>query len=700
MSTTKKQLHCGIILIPILLLASLLSSLFSPLLWSQQPQPATPALEQSAVPALPADIPSTAERYSFLVMGNPAGQQAVWTASDGTLHIFFQFNDRGRGPKTTSVLKLDGNGLPISEVITGNDYLKSPVNENYSLEAGTAHWKNDDEQGEKKIATRAYYAPLNGGPSEISLLAHAALQNGGKIALLPEGEARAKRMTELDLENAEHKKHVALYAVTGLDFSPTYFWAEAADKFFASVDDWGSVVPDGWETSVPALLAAQNKIKQSRAADLAAKLAHHAPNGILFTHANVFDAESAKIIPDQEVFISGKRVVSFGPAPIWSERVPTFKTIDATGKTLLPGLWDMHAHVSDNDGLLNLAGGVTTVRDLANDTDSLLARRQRIIDGKEIGTRIVLAGIIDGRGPFQGPTKVLVSTEAEARAAVDNYKRLGYVQIKIYSSVKPELVPAIIDEAHKNGLRVSGHIPAEMTAAQCVELGYDEIQHINFLILNFFPDIKNTNTIARLVEPAKVGASLDLTSPQVLSFIKLLQDHHTKLDLTLSIFEDQYLNRAGQIPRGFQPIASRLPPQVRRGLLSTGLTPPAGMDETYRKSFAKMMEFAGLLYRSGIPIEAGTDSMAGFALHRELELDVKAGIPASQVLQNATLNAARIMSLDKDLGSIVPGKLADVILVDGNPAANISDIRKTVLVVKDGVLYNSAELYAELGVTP
>jgi imidazolonepropionase-like amidohydrolase len=124
------------------------------------------------------------------------------------------------------------------------------------------------------------------------------------------------------------------------------------------------------------------------------------------------------------------------------------------------------------------------------------------------------------------------------------------------------------------------------------------------------------------------------------------------------------------------------------------------MDDTYRKSFAKMIEFAGLLYRSGIPIEAGTDSMAGFALHRELELDVQAGIPASQVLQNATLNAARIMSLDKDLGSITPGKLADLTLVEGDPTANISDIRKTVLVVKDAVLYHPAELYAELGVAP
>jgi imidazolonepropionase-like amidohydrolase len=700
MSPNKSPLQNVIIFILPMLLTSIL--------WSQQPAANAQTPPQSAVPTLPADIPVTAARYSFLLMGNLAGQQAVWTASDGTLHIFFQFNDRGRGPKTTSILKLAPDGIPVSEVITGNDYLKSPVNETYSLETGTARWKNDDEQGEKKISAPAFYSSLNGAPLEIALLAQAALHNRGKITLLPEGEARVQRMAQLDLTSTEkestgnaaagHKEHVSLYAISGLDFSPTYVWLGDPGKFFASVDTWGSIVPEGWESSVQTLLDAQNKVKESRDADLATKLAHPAPGGIWFLHANVFDSETGKIVPDQLVVVNDNRITSVGKKVTAGSVMPVL--IDATGKTLLPGLWDMHAHVTDNDGLLNLAAGVTTVRDLANDTESLMARRQRIIDGKEIGTRIVIAGIIDGRGPYQGPTKVLVSTEAEARAAVDNYKRLGYVQIKIYSSVKPELVPAIIDEAHKNGLRVSGHIPAEMTAAQCVELGYDEIQHINFLILNFFPEVKNTNTIARLVEPAKRGAGLDLTSPQVQSFIKLLQDHHTKLDLTLSIFEDQYLNRAGHIPIGFQPIASRLPAQVRRGLLSTGLVPPPGMDETYRKSFAKMMDFAGLLYRSGIPIEAGTDSMAGFALHRELELDVQAGIPPSQVLQNATLNAARIMSLDKDLGSITPGKLADLILVDGNPAVNISDIRKTVVVVKDGVLYNPAELYTELGVTP
>ncbi|MGB9197454.1 MAG: amidohydrolase family protein [Terriglobales bacterium] len=704
MITTKSLLrNVFVIIFPVLLAATL---------WSQQPAAQVP---QSAVPALPADIPANADRYSMLLMGNLAGQQAVWTASDGTLHMFFQFNDRGRGPKTTSIFKLDANGIPIAETITGNDYLKSPVDESFTNAGGSAHWKNNAEQGQKKISAASFYSSLNGAPSEVGLLAQAALKNGGKITLLPDGEARVQHITDVDVEADGQKKRVALYSITGLDFTPTYLWmddqSKGHEKFFATVDSWGSIVPEGWESAVKPLLAAQDEVKHARAEKLVKKLAHDPPpGGTLFRAANVFNAESGEIDTNRDVLIVGNRIVEIGadgsllePLSIRNGKVsrpPPPQVIDARGKTLLPGLWDMHAHVGDNDGLLNLAAGVTTVRDLANDTDSLLARRQRIADGKEIGTRIVIAGIIDGRGPYQGPTKVLVSTEAEARAAVDNYKRLGYVQIKIYSSVPPALVPAIIDEAHKNGLRVSGHIPAEMTADQCVKLGYDEIQHINFLVLNFFPEIKDTNTITRLTKPGEITAGLDLNSEEVKTFIKLLQDHHTKLDLTLTVFEDQYMGRIGQIPPGYATVANRLPAQVRRGLLTAGMTPPPGMDDTYRKSFAKMLDFAGLLYRSGLQIEDGTDNMAGFTLHRELELDVQAGIPPAQVLQNATLNAARIMNMEKDLGSIAPGKLADLTLVDGDPTKNISNIRKTSVVVKDGVLYYPNELYTELGVAP
>lgn len=661
-------------------------------LWAQQPNAA------SAVPVLPADVPSNADRYSITIMGNLAGQQAVWTAPDGAVHMFYQFNDRGRGPKTTSILTLDASGVPVAETVNGNDYLKSPVSEDYSFKSGAARWKNDSEQGEKSLSAPALYVSINGAPAELGTLAHAALANGGKIALLPEGEARVERVAECDLENSGKKKHVVMYAVTGLDFSPTNVWLDDREKFFAFVNPWSTVIPEGWEKTASSLQTVQDQFTQARSADLAGKLAHHPPNGIVFIHANVFDAESGKIVKDQNVVVAGNRIRYVGPGP--KDPAPGAEVIDATGKTLLPGLWDMHAHVGDNDGLLNLAAGVTTVRDLANDTDSLLARRKRIEEGKEIGTRIDIAGIIDGRGPFQGPTKVLVSTEQEARAAVDNYARLGYIQIKIYSSVKPELVPAIIDEAHMKGLRVSGHIPAEMTAAECVKLGFDEIQHANFLTLNFTPDVKNTNTPTRFTEVAKRGADLDLNSPEVESFVKLLKDRHTTLDPTLSVFEDMFLTRAGEIPRGFQPIAKRLPPQVRRGLLSSGLTPPPGMDDRYRKSFAKMVELVGVMYRAGIPIEAGTDSMAGFSYHRELELDVMAGIPPERVLQDATLNSARIMSLDRDLGSVTPGKLADLTLVDGDPVVNISDVRKTALVVKDGVLYRPAELYSALGVEP
>ena len=661
-------------------------------------QSATPP---SNVPALPADIPAHAKHWSALMMGALAGQQAIWTTPDGKLHAFFQFNDRGRGPKTTTVLTLDANGFPSSEITEGNDYLKADVHEEFSVDAGTASWKNKAEQGQKKIAGQNFYVSMYGPPEESALLVRAALANQGRLALLPEGEARVTKVRESEVEGGGKKQRVTLYSVTGLDFSPNYVWLDESRQFFAAGSRWFMVVREGWEASQDTLLKIQNEMNEQRAGDIAKRLAHRPEKGVLFQHANVFDAETGKILADQDVLVAGNKISSVNSAKKYDAgELKQFQLIDASRKTLIPGLWDMHAHVSENDGLLNLAAGVTTVRDLANDIDTLLARRKRIQDGTELGTRIILAGIIDGPGPYQGPTKVLAATEAEARAAVDNYVKLGYVQIKIYSSLKPDLVPAIIDEAHKNGLRVSGHIPAMMTASQCVKLGFDEIQHVNFLALNFFPEVKDTQTRARLTEPAKLAAGLDLDSAEVQAFAHLLKEHGTTLDPTMSIFEDQYVSRPGEVSVAYAPVFGRLPTQVRRGMLAGGLQVPEGMDDTYKKSAANMVKLVGLLYRAGIPIEAGTDALAGFTLHRELELDVQAGIPPAEVVKLATLGAARIMKKDAELGSISPGKLADLVLIDGNPAANISDVRKTALVMKDGVLYKPAELYAELGIQP
>ncbi|HEX3987759.1 MAG TPA: amidohydrolase family protein [Acidobacteriaceae bacterium] len=657
------------------------------------------ASQPGTTPDLPPGIPSTARQYVVFLVGSVAGRQASWTTPDGALHIFFQYSDRGRGPATTSVLRLDASGVPIAESVTGNNYLKAPVDENYALASGSAHWQNEYEHGARHLTAPAIYVAMDPSPIETGVLAAAALQHGGQLALLPEGEAHASRVSDLTLESSGESKHITLYAVAGLDYSPEYVWLDDRAGFFASVSDWLSVLPDAWQSSLPALRTAQNQVVEARSADLARTLIHRPSGPVAITHVDLFDSATAAIVHDQTVILRGERIQSVGPAA--SATIPRgAELIDGRSRTLLPGLWDMHAHVADNDGLLNLAAGVTTVRDLANDIDTLLARRRRIENLQEVGTRIVLAGVIDGPGPYHGPTKVLVSTDAEGRAAVDNYKRLGYVQIKIYSSVPPTVVPAIIQEAHRLGMRVSGHIPADMYADQCVELGYNEIQHANFLMLNFMRDVRDTNTRSRFTAVAQRGAGLDLQSPAMQSFVQLLLAHHIDLDPTLDVFEDMYMQGPGAIPPAFQPVADRLPTQVRRQLLSSGLAAPPGMQETYRRSFRNMLAMIGMMYRAGIPIEDGTDEMPGFSLHRELELDVQAGLPPNRVLQDATLNAARIMSMDYELGSIVPGKLADLDLVTGDPVANMANVRNVVLTVKDGNLYYPAELDAALGIAP
>jgi len=417
-------------------------------------------------------------------------------------------------------------------------------------------------------------------------------------------------------------------------------------------------------------------------------------------HANLFDAETAAVRPNSTVVITGNKITAVGDDSKVS--VPQgAEIIDATNKTILPGLWDMHVHLSPNDGLLHMAAGVTSVRDLANDIDQLAAMQRRFDEGTEIGPRVLKAGFLDGRGPYAGPTKVFADTEQEARDDIDRYAKLGYVQIKIYSSIKPELMPKIAAMAHGHGLRVSGHVPAFMTAEQFVKGGADEIQHMNFIFLNFlFDKVQDTRTPARFTEVVKHATEVDPSSTQVREFIRLLQEHKTALDPTLNAFEGMFTDRPGKVSASYAAVADRLPAQIRRGFYYGGLEVPEGMDQHYRDSFQQMLKMTKAMYDAGITIEAGTDSLAGFSLHRELELYEMAGIPAPKILQLATLGAARVMKVDEKRGSIAVGKLADVIVVDGDPAARIGDIRRVRTVVKDGVVYQTSDLYRAIGVKP
>ena len=238
----------------------------------------------------------------------------------------------------------------------------------------------------------------------------------------------------------------------------------------------------------------------------------------------------AKIRPSLSTAIASRRSVHLRATGIPKDA----QRIDGTGKTLLPGLFDMHAHAQPLDGLLNIASGVTSVRDMGNDIEELKHLQDQWDSGAAIGPRVWKAGFIDGRGPFQAPTALYADTVEEAQAAVNRYADLGYVQIKVYSSLKPELLPGIVKTAHARGLRVSGHIPNGMIASQFVEDGADEVQHINFIFLNFLASqVKDTRTPERFTAVGANAAKFDLQSKEVNDFIELLQQtsHHRGCDV-------------------------------------------------------------------------------------------------------------------------------------------------------------------------
>ena len=638
--------------------------------------------------------------YTFFVMGNRAGFQTVCVLRDGSREVTFAYNDRGRGPALTSRIALDVHGVPTSVATAGNDYFGSPIAERFAVADGNATWKSKVEAGSRRIGEPAFYLSQSGVPDESGLLTR-ALRNAPhhRMPLLPQGEAELTQLTEIEASAGGQSRRVTLYAITGLGFQPTNVWLDEDGDTFAILDGFSSLVRAGWEPAVEALRDEQNRKDALRRAELARQLRRMPTSPLVIQHANLFEAESGRMRGGTTVIVSQNRITAVGPdgslaIPPGAER------IDASGRALLPGLWDMHTHPDLDDGALFLAAGITSIRDMAAEADK--PQRLRVFDtGEALGPRVTFAGIIDGRGPFQAPTQVLVSNESEARAAVQAMAEAGLPMVKIYSSVDPQLVRVIVDEARRHGMRVGGHVPAFMTAEQAVRAGYDEIQHMNMLFLNFlFDEVKDTRTPARFTAVAERAPDIDLRSERVQRFLALLKERKVTIDPTLGAFEALFTDRPGQVSAVYAAVADRMPVLVRRGFLEGGLPVPEGSDARYRAAFRAMQQMLMALRRAGIPFVAGTDAMAGFSLARELELYVQAGVPAAEVLRIATLEAARLAGRGNELGSIAPGKLADMIIVDGDPSLNISDVRRLRMVVKDGTLLDPDALCRSLGIRP
>ncbi|HSY90867.1 MAG TPA: amidohydrolase family protein [Candidatus Binatus sp.] len=638
-------------------------------------------------------------RYTISSNGKVVGNEIDTFLPDGHVVSTFEFNDRGRGPKVSVNYLLDANGFPLRVDETGNDYLKAPVDEHFEIKDGVAHWKSTSEDGHGPAGS--FYISNAGAVAETAFLVQALQKaHGAPVDLFPAGEARLERLTDVTVEDHGQKMHVTDFAITGLSFEPQTIWLDDEQQVFGVPGTWFALLREGWEKTNDQLYALDLKLRDERFARLAKDLAKHPAHPVAIEHVRLFDSEQATMLEDQTVIVSGDRFTAVGPAS--SVHLPAdAERIDGTGKTILPGLFDMHVHVQALDGILNIASGVTSARDMGNDIDQIQHLQDQWQNGTAIGPRLWKAGFIDGHGPFQAPTGLYADTQAEAEAAVNRYADLGYVQIKLYSSLNPAFVPGIAKLAHARGLRVSGHVPNGITASQFVEDGADEIQHINFIFLNFLASqVKDTRTPERFTAVGANAAKLDLQSKPVNDFIQLLLDHHTTVDVTLGTFESMFVGRPGQASPDLAPVLNRLPAQVQRGAYSGGLPVTAENDQLYKDSYRAMLAMTKRMYDAGVPILAGTDGTAGIMLHRELELEVQAGIPPARSLQIATLNAARLLKQDKELGSIASGKRADFVLVEGNPAQRISDIRRCRLVMKNGTLYSSADLYSAVGIQP
>jgi len=642
-------------------------------------------------------------RYVALVNGgkDKAGHQ--WVTRDGDrTRVDFIYKDNGRGPELKEEFTLGKDGTLSRYKLKGVSTYGALVDETFTLSGGQARWKSTSDKGDQAVSGSALYSPLSGTPEIFSVYFAALARSGGKIPMIPSGTLSWEKLLETSIEKGGIKRGVQLVALTGLGFTPTTVWAtsEPTPRLFAYIYPGSfALIEEGWEAKVAELEVQQKQAEAQMLVAFNQRLSHKLGGTTLIRNARIFDSERATVGDASDVLLQDGRIIAISVSG--DRKLEASRVIDAGGRVLLPGLFDMHQHIGFWDGALNLAAGVTTIRELGNDNATI----QQIIGQEQAGTllapRIVPAGFIEGESPNASRSGFVIKNLDEAKQAIDWYHEHDYPQIKIYNSFPKDIIPQTTAYAHSKGMRVSGHIPAFARAQDAVLGGYDEIQHINQVLLNFLvTDKTDTRTLERFYLPAEKLGDLDFDSKPVQDFIQLLVKHKTVIDPTLATFSF-IRHREGQMSQEFAAVADHVPPDVRRAYYQAEMKiPDDATAARYEKSFARMVDFTGRMYRAGIPLVAGTDNVAGFTLQYELELYVQAGLTPSQVLQIATWNGAKYSRVLDDRGVIMQGKRADLILCDGDPTKNISDIRKVVLVIKGEVAYSPSEIYEAIGVRP
>jgi imidazolonepropionase-like amidohydrolase len=631
--------------------------------------------------------PASARHYTISSVAGKHGDIWSWTQADGRIAYRMSMSLRGWVTETDELVTVGKDGRATKIAIRG--YTDTgDATEDFAVDAnGTATWKTSVDSGSAPFGTKRYNTyggPFLAGERDIDALVAAG---DAGLDLLPNGHASIKIGQPVQITGPAGTKTVKLAFVTGYGFSPSPVWLDANDKFFGFAGII-SLLPEGYEASGPKLKEIQDAETAKLARDVARSLlvpANRTPT--LVDHVLLFDSVAGKYVPDRAVLIADGKVARVAAGGSIKAPAGT-TTIDGRGKTITPGLWDSHLHVGGDDWnlLQNVATGITNFRSpgsMIDEAKSLLARRA---SGDLIAPDGKVSVIIDKKDPLAAQGALTVSSAEEAIAAVEKIKAAGMWGVKFYTSMNPAWIAPAAKRAHELGLHVHGHIPAGMRPIEAVRAGYDEITHINFIMMQAMPQdvVDKANTAARLEGPAKYGKDVDLDSPAMKAFYAELAAKKTIIDPTLTVWEPLMTSDGSALSPEYSPFAEVAPPSVVRGWKISGYPLFGGLTrDDFRKSFAKMAGLVGKLIDAGVPVVAGTDGY-GLELVREIELYQQVGLTNPQALQSATIVPARMVGMADRTGSIEPGKTADIILVDGDVSKDLTNLRHVDTVFLDG----------------
>ena len=643
--------------------------------------------------AIASPLLAAEERYSVLFSGRTVGT-LVADEANGTTSIVYDYKNNGRGPTVNESVTVDSAGLPTRWKVTGSTTFGSKIDESFTTDGKRASWTDATGPGSAEVTVPSLYVAQGASPFALGLYARALDKAGGKLPALPGGELKLESLAPVQMGTVS----TTAYTLSGIDLDRQTIFLDSNKRLVAFATPEFILVRQGLEGEEARLRAMVAEWDTKRLTDTVRELAKKPAGNLRITNVRIFDPAKLALSAPASVLVKGNRIAAIeGPAVTR----PGETVVNGAGGTILAGFNEMHAHLGQSDALMNLVAGITTVRDMGNDDPVLDKLVGRIESGELAGPRVVRSAFIEGKSKTNAQATVVVDNEADAVQAVRNAAKAGvFHQIKIYTSINPDWVPAMVKEAHALGLQVAGHVPAFTTTDAMIEAGYDEITHSNQLMLNWvLQPGDDTRTLLRITA-LKRFADYDINSPAAQKTINLMISKHIAHDPTLIIMETATRGRKGQLPPGAVDWASHMPIGIQRDLKQPMLdiaTPED--DRAYSAAFDTTLAVMKKLNDGGVLIVPGTDMGGSFWYHRELELYTNF-LSNAQVLKRATLDSSVHLKRGTDYGEVKPGKMADFMLLPGDPVADIKAIKAISMVVKDGTVYFPEQAYDALGIKP